>query len=339
MSEQAHFDNHIAIIGLAGRFPEAENIHAFWQNLVNGVDSIATLHTEYSDVDDRQKRSTVSARGVLQNIDLFDAAFFGISPREAELLDPQHRFFLECAWEAIENAGYNVETYDGVASLYVGCHMNDYAAAAQAQSAAEQFLTIISNVAECLPTRVSYKFNLRGESLTVQTACSSSLVAVHLACQSLLSGSSDMAIAGGATIAVNQSGGYQYQEGMIYSPDGRCRAFDHRAKGTVEGDGVGVIVLKRLEDAIHDHDYIYAVIRGSAINNDGAAKAGYTAPRVDGQAKVIRAAHMMAEVEPETIGYIEAHGTGTELGDPIEVTVRGYELSLRKADAEMIEVE
>ena len=311
---------------MAGRFPGARSVHEFWQNLQHGVESI----TFFSDEDlvsrgvDEQllgDPAYVKAGGFLDGADQFDASFFGYSPREAELLDPQHRLFLECAWEALETAGYNPHLYRGLIGTFGGAGMNGYLlnlyANAQIRHTVSPYELFLANDKDFLATRVSYQLNLEGPSLTVQTACSSSLVAVHLACQSLLSGECDMALAGG--VALSRQVGYRYQEGGIYAPDGHCRAFDVRAQGTVGGNGVGMVVLKRLADAKADGDTIEAVIKGSAMNNDGGAKVSYTAPRIDSQAAVIQAAQLMAEVSPETITYIEAHGTGTALGDPIEL--------------------
>ncbi|HLL70296.1 MAG TPA: amino acid adenylation domain-containing protein [Pyrinomonadaceae bacterium] len=257
-------------------------------------------------------------------MELFAAPFFGINPREAEVIDPQHRLFLECAWEALEDAGYNSETYAGRIGLYAGAGMNTYLlynlySNREVIRAVGDFQAMIGNDKDFLPTRVSYKLNLRGPSVSVQTACSTSLVAVVLACQSLQTFQSDMVLAGGVSVRVPRNAGYIYQKGGIMSPDGHCRAFDANAEGTVVGSGVGIVVLKRLEDALADGDTVHAVIRGSAINNDGALKVGYTAPSIEGQREVINEARAMAEVEADTISYIEAHGTGTTLGDPIEI--------------------
>ena len=315
----------IAIIGMAGRFPGAASIQEFWELLRDGKDAIAQLNVDTlrQQVDDAllSDPQYVRAGGVLADVDRFDAAFFGYSPREAELLDPQQRLFLECAWEALETAGYDADSYNGSVGVYGGAGMNGYLfnlyANAHVRESASPYELFLASDKDFLTTRVSYKLNLQGPSLDIQTACSSSLVAVHTACQSLLSGECDIALAGG--VAVSKQQGYRYQEGGIYSPDGHCRAFDAQAQGTVGGNGVGIVVLKRLEDALRDGDTIDAVIKGSAVNNDGAMKVSYTAPRIDSQAAVIRAAQLMAEVSPETITYIEAHGTGTPLGDPIEV--------------------
>ncbi|MBH8571747.1 SDR family NAD(P)-dependent oxidoreductase [Nostocaceae cyanobacterium CENA369] len=316
----------IAIIGLSGCFPKAQNIEQFWQNLRDGIESI------HSFTDEELKNlgvdaaliadpNYVKAQGVVEGVDLFDAAFFGISPREAEIMDPAMRFFLEYAWTALENAGYSCEAYNQPIGVYAGTNFGGYLLNIYSNS------DIVASVGDkqiekgispaYITTLTSYKLNLQGPSYGVQTTCSSSLVALHLACQSLLSGECDIALAGG--VSISQAVGYVYQQEGIESPDGHCRAFDAKAKGTVRGRGLGIVVLKRLEEAIADGDCIHAVIKGSAINNDGANKVSYTAPSIHGQAKAIRAAQMMAEVEPETITYIEAHGTGTTLGDPVEV--------------------
>lgn len=319
----------IAIIGMAGRFPGAKNVDSFWQNLRNGVESISFFTNEElisTGIEPAvlNNPSYVKAGTVLENIELFDASFFGFTPREAEITDPQHRLFLECVWEALESAGYDSETYAGQIGIFAGVTLSTYLLSnlypnRDLIEAENEFQTWIGNDKDHLPTQISYKLNLRGPSINVQTTCSTSLVAVHLACQSLLNGESDIALAGGVSIQVPQKAGYRYQEGGILSPDGHCRAFDANAQGTIFGDGLGVVVLKRLEDALCDRDYIHAVIKGSAINNDGSLKVGYTAPSVDGQRQVILEALALAGVEPETINYIETHGTGTSLGDPIEI--------------------
>ncbi|MFN6517004.1 MAG: SDR family NAD(P)-dependent oxidoreductase [Nostoc sp. CreGUA01] len=321
--------DEIAIIGMAGRFPGANKVDSFWENLRDGVESISfftdeeliSAGVEPSLLNDP---NYVKASGILENIDLFDASFFGFSPREAEITDPQHRLFLECVWEALENAGYNSEIYDGQIGLFAGVSPSTYLLSnlysnRDLMESLDGHQLLIGNDKDFLPTQVSYKLNLRGPSINVQTACSTSLVAVHLACQSLLNGESDIVLAGGVSVGALQKTGYQYQQGGIQSPDGHCRAFDAQAKGTNGGNGLGVVVLKRLEDAIADGDFIHAVIKGSAVNNDGSLKVGYTAPSVDGQREVILEALTLAGVEPETINYIEAHGTGTILGDPIEI--------------------
>ena len=319
----------IAIIGLEGRFPGARNIDEFWRNLRDGVEAIRPYTDEElisAGVEPALLKhpNYVKAGSSLDGVEMFDAAFFGYSPREAEMMDPQQRLFLESAWQALEKAGYNPDSYTGRIGVYAGVGINRYLLSSLQPNSdliesTGSYQTILGNDKDYLATRVSYKLNLRGPSLVVQTACSTSLVAVHLACQGLLTGECDMALAGGVSICVPQKTGYLYQEGGINSPDGHCRAFDAQAQGTVAGSGVGIVVLKRLEDAVADGDSIDAVIKGSAINNDGSLKVGYTAPGIDGQADVIRAAHLRAEIDPETITYIEAHGTGTPLGDPIEV--------------------
>ncbi|OQW95902.1 MAG: hypothetical protein BWK79_00785 [Beggiatoa sp. IS2] len=323
-------EGSIAIIGMSGRFPGAKNIDEFWQNLKNGVESIkffsdqelieAGIHPTLL-----KNKNYVKAKGMLDNVAEFDAAFFGFSPKEAALTDPQQRLFLECAWEALENAGYNPKTYTGSIGVYGGMSgldtylLKNIYSNAQFRETTDDFQIALSNGNDFVCTRVSYKLNLRGPSIAIQTACSTSLVAVVMGYQSLLDYQCDMVLAGGAGISQPQKSGYLYAEGMILSPDGHCRAFDAQAQGAVDGNGVGMVVLKRLAEAVSDGDTIYAVIKGAAINNDGSAKVGYTAPSVEGQSRVIAEALALAEVSPETVGYIEAHGTGTPLGDPIEV--------------------
>ena len=326
---QAAGRGDIAIVAMTGRFPGAADVERFWSNLREGVESITffsegELEGAGVPADLLRDPAYVRAGAVLEDVELFDADFFGLTPREAAVLDPQHRLFLECAWEALELAGYDPERYAGAVGVYAGVGINTYLlnnlrANREVLEAVGSYQAFIGNDKDFVPTRVSYKLNLRGPSLNVQTACSSSLVAVHLARQALLLGECDMALAGGVSLAVPHRVGYLYQEGGIPSPDGHCRAFDARSRGTVRGNGVGLVVLKRLEDALADGDRIRAVIKGSALNNDGSGKVGYTAPSVDGQAEVIAAALEAAGVEPESVGYVEAHGTGTELGDPIEV--------------------
>ena len=312
----------IAIVGMSGRFPGAATVRQFWENLCGGVESISFIPREeliaagYPEAFVRDP-AYVPAKAVLADIDLFDAGFFGCSPREAELMDPQHRLFLECGWSALEDAGYDPERYDGAIGVFAGAGLNSYLL--HHIGTAPEVAMVMGWDKDYLATRLSYKLNLRGPSLTIQTACSTSLVAVAQACQSLLNFQCDLALAGGAAISVPARAGYRYVEGSIMSPDGHCRAFDARARGTVSGNGVALVVLKRLEEAVRDRDAICAVIRGFAVNNDGAAKVGYTAPSVDGQAQVVAMAQALAGVAPDTISYIEAHGTGTELGDPIEI--------------------
>ncbi|MDZ8184108.1 MAG: beta-ketoacyl synthase N-terminal-like domain-containing protein [Nostoc sp. ChiSLP02] len=336
-----HNGSEIAIIGLTGRFPGAKNLDEFWHNLQNGVESISFFSDEEllaSGVDAAllTNPNYVKANAVLEDVELFDAAFFGFNPRDAEMTDPQHRIFLECAWEALEKAGYNSETYNGTIGVFAGANLSGYLLNIylnqNIRNSTDERQIVIAGDKDYLATRTSYKLNLTGPSYTVQTACSTSLVAVHLACQSLLNGECDMALVGGISISAFRKTGYLYNEGGINSPDGHCRAFDAKARGTVSGEGVGIVVLKRLEDSLNDGDSIHAVIKGSAINNDGSNKVSYTAPRIEGQAKVIKTAQIVAEVEPETITYIEAHGTGTSLGDPIEVAAltQAFQSSTKK---------
>lgn len=323
-----HLLEGIAIVGMAGRFPGAKNVSSFWQNLSDGVESISVFTDEELigvgvSPELLSNPNYLKVGATLEDVDLFDASFFGFNPKEAEITDPQHRVFLECAWEALENAGYDSQRCENRIGVYAGASLNNYQSFNLNRDqigSANSFQKMIGNDKDFLATRVSYKLNLTGPSLTVQTACSTSLVAVSLACQSLLNYQCDMALAGGVSIRIPQKTGYLHQEGGILSPDGHCRAFDAKAKGTIIGNGVGIVVLKRLAEAIADGDNIYAVIKGSAINNDGSGKVGYTAPSVNGQAQVIAEALALAGVEPETISYIEAHGTGTALGDPIEIS-------------------
>ena len=319
----------VAVVGMAGRFPGARNVDEFWSNLRRGVESLET----FSDAELEAigiapallaNPNYVKAGTTLERAAEFDAAFFGVNPREAEVMDPQHRIFLECAWEAIEDAGYDVDRVDVPVGVFAGATMNSYVFAnllanTDAVAAVGAYQAMIGNDKDFLATRVSYKLNLRGPSFTVQTACSTSLVAVHVACESLLTQQCDMALAGGVSLSFPQRSGYLYQEGMITSPDAKVRPFDAKGRGIRSGEGVGLVVLKRLEDAIADGDTIRAVILGTAINNDGAQKIGYTAPSVEGQAEAIATAQSIAGVTPESITYIEAHGTSTPLGDPIEI--------------------
>ena len=318
----------IGVVGLAGRFPGAKNIEEFWHNLRNGLDSISRFRDQELqslgiDPAVLSHPNYVKAKGVLEGIELFDASFFGSSPKEAEVMDPQHRIFLESAWEALENAGYDPSTYAGPIGVFAGASMNYYIfnvySQGESKDTADDYQRLIGNDKDFLTTRVSHKLNLKGPSVNVQTGCSTSLVAVQLACQSLLNYQCSVALAGGVCINARQRGGYFYQEGGIPSPDGYCRAFDSKAEGTVLSDGVGIVVLKRLSEALADGDTIYAVIKGSAINNDGSVKVSFTAPSVDGQAEVIAFAQALSGVPVDTISYIEAHGTGTSLGDPIEI--------------------
>lgn len=329
MSDMSDEENSIAIIGMAGRFPGAENVEKFWDNLCLGIESISHFSDKaLKDAGISEKlinnKNYVKARSILESIELFDADFFGFSAKEAQITDPQHRIFLECSWEALENAGYCPEKYSGSIGVYGGTGMSSYFLNniypnEELKESLGEYLIHIGNEKDFLTTRVSYKLNLKGPSLAVQTACSTSLAAICLACNHLLSYSCDMALAGGVSITVPQVNGYMYQEGMIFSPDGRCRPFDAQANGTVSGNGAGIVVLKRLHDAVRDRDHIYAVIKGYGINNDGMEKIGFSAPGVQGQTEAISSAIAMAGINPETITYAEAHGTGTFLGDPIEI--------------------
>jgi non-ribosomal peptide synthase protein (TIGR01720 family) len=324
------FSEHIAIIGMTGRFPGAKNTDEFWRNLRDGVESIsffsaedlARSNIERSLLNDPRY---VGADGVIEDMDMFDAEFFNITPREAELMDPQHRLFLECAWELIELAGYDSESYDGRVAIYGSANLSTYLirnimSNPDLRETATSFQTMITNDKDFVATRASYKMNLTGPSMSVATLCSSGCVAVHLACQALLNYQCDLALAGAISLQASRSEAFFYQEGGIGDPDGHCRAFDAKASGTVSGSGIGLVALRRLEDALADGDHIHAVIRGTAVNNDGSVKYSYTAPSIEGQAGVIAEAISLAEVDPETITYVETHGTGTRLGDPIEVS-------------------
>lgn len=319
----------IAIIGISVRFPGAPDVAQYWKNLKEGICSVARYSDEEllkAGVDPALLKNVhyVRAGSHLVDTDQFDAAFFGYTPREAECMDPQHRLFLECAWETFEHAGYNPETYKGLVGLFAGCGSSSYLAKNiipnqhLAQTIGE-FQLMIDNDNDYLTTRTSYKLNLRGPSINVQSACSTSLVAVCLGFQNLMTYQCDMALCGGVSLMVPPRQGYLYKDGFIFSPDGLCRAFDNEARGTIQGEGAGAVLLKRLDEALRDGDTIYAVIRGAAINNDGSLKAGFTAPSVDGQARVVAIAQELAGISPENITYIEAHGTGTPLGDPIEI--------------------
>ncbi len=323
-------DSDIAIIGMAIRVPDAATPEAFWNNLHAGVESVRT----YTEEELLAKGVTpgqladphyVRAGIPLQGVDQFDPEFFGFSPKEAAILDPQHRQFYEVSWEALERAGHPPEAFDGAIGVFAGCGMGAYftfnllSNADLVDSVGLFLLRHTGNDKDFLATRVSYSFNLRGPSVNVQTACSTSLVATHLAVQSLLSGECDMALAGGATIELPHGVGYVYKEGEVLSPDGHCRTFDHRSRGTVFGSGAGVVVLRRLADAIRDGDHVHAVIKGSAVNNDGSGKVGYLAPSVDGQAGAVAEALAVADVPAESVTYIECHGTATPVGDPIEI--------------------
>lgn len=329
MSMEELNGTEIAIVGMAGRYPNAENLTEFWRKVVAG-EEFATFYTKEELRDMGVDEATINnpnwvpAAGMLAATEEFDAAFFGYNPKESSFMDPQQRHFLEVAWEALEDAGYDTERFEGSIGVYGGSAMDTYlvlniATNPHLMTPTNKVLIQVGNDNSYLTTRVSYKLNLKGPSHTLQCACSTSLVATHLACQSLLNEECDMALVGGATVHAQGKAGYLYLEGGVASPDGKCRTFDAQGKGPIFNSGVAVVVLKRLEDAIADRDHVYAVIKGSAINNDGSLKVSYAAPSVTGQAEVISEALAMADVDVESIGYVEAHGTATPLGDPIEV--------------------
>ncbi|TDD61590.1 alpha/beta fold hydrolase [Kribbella antibiotica] len=320
-------DAALAIVGMAGRFPGAHDIQELWANLLSGSDQITRAPAA---ADGR-----VHGYGVVPDADRFDAGFFGFSPREATILDPQHRVFLECAWTALENAGYDPSRFDGSIGVYGGCGLTDHPAALQAHRGrfpgSSTWELRNGYGSDFLTGRVAYKLGLRGPAVSIQTACSTSLVAVHLAGQALLSGDCDMALAGGVTIHMPAPDAAEGDEDVL-SLDARCRSFDAAANGTVAGDAAGIVVLRRLDDALADGDRVLAVIRGSAVTNDGSRKVGFFAPGVAGQIDAIRTAHLVAGVDPRTIEYVEAHGTGTEAGDPIEVRALAKAFALGTAD-------
>ncbi len=322
MTDDSPAPESIAIIGMAGRFPGAGNPDEFWRNLISAKDGV----TRFEGRAEADGRNYVGARSILENPDQFDASFFGIYPKEAELMDPQHRVFLECSWEALEDAGYDPAAYPGMIGVYAGLSLNTYLLhnlgkgreLAKNYQVAE-YQTMLGNDKDFLPVRVSYKLNLRGPSMTIQSACSTSLVAICQAATALLTYQCDMALTGGVSISFPQQRDYLFQEEGMVSPDGTCRAFDAEAAGTVFGHGCGIVLLKRLSEAIADRDPILAVIKGWAVNNDGSDKIGFAAPGLNAQADVIALAQASAGVRPAEISYIEAHGTGTPLGDPIEI--------------------
>lgn len=332
-------ETDIAVIGMACRFPGADDPDQFWRNLCEGVESIRFFdRAELTGAVDPRSLGDpayVPASPVLNDAAGFDAAFFGFSEKEAETMDPQHRLFLECCWEAMEAGGYDPLTWPGAIGLYAGASMNTYLVnnvlpnrgrfdpqddlRTMTLDSMGGFQLMVANDKDYLNTRVSYKLNLRGPSLNIQTACSTGLVVIHQAVQSLIAGECDMALAGTSSVQSPQAIGHLYQEGMIVSPDGHCRAFDAAARGTIFGSGVGAVLLKRLSDAQRDGDLVLAVVKGSAINNDGLRKVGYMAPSEAGESDVVREALDVAGVDAASIGFVEAHGTGTAIGDPIEV--------------------
>ena len=324
-------ENDIAIVGMAARLPGAPTIADYWKNLRDGVESVKTYtREELLEAGESEEAidhpAYVPAGAPLQGVELFDPELFGFSPKEAGILDPQHRQFTEVCWEALENACHPPDRIEGNVGVFAGVGMGAYFAfnilnnRELVDSVGLFLLRHTGNDKDFLATRVSYLLDLKGPSVNVQTACSTSLVATHLGVQSLLSGEVDFAIAGGVTIEVPHRRGYIYKEGEVLSPDGHCHAFDHRGQGTVFGSGAGAVVLRRATEALEDDDHIHAIIRGTAINNDGASKVGYLAPSVDGQAAAMAEAYAVADVSAETIDYVECHGTGTYMGDPIEVS-------------------
>jgi acyl transferase domain-containing protein/acyl carrier protein len=318
----------IAVIGMAGKFPKANNIQKFWEQLKNGQEGI-TFFTDEELLDSGvhpkwlNHPDYVKAKAILEDIEYFDASFFGYTPADAKIIDPQNRFFLELSWEALEDAGYDPHSYPGLIGAFAGASESVLWKAKNLYnfftSEGGDFSGFLLNNKDYISLLGAYKLNLRGPCFTLYTACSTGLVSVHQACQAVLNGECDMALAGAVRISLPQKDGYIYEKGMIRSPDGHCRAFDANAAGFARGSGAGIVLLKRLEDAMEDGDHIYAVVKGSAVNNDGYRKVGFTAPSIEGQTEVIRLAHQMAQVEPESITYVEAHGTGTRLGDPVEV--------------------
>jgi len=329
VDESNHYTgNEIAVIAMEGRFPGASDLNTFWENLKNGVESVSFYLEEelikvgMNSVIWDNPKYIKSSGALLEEREYFDASFFGFTPDEAMTMNPQSRIFLECAWHALENAGYNPESYNGTIGIYAGASSSfEWEALTYLSGKAHavgKFSAMQLGNKDFISTRIAHKLNLRGPAVMVQTACSTSLVAIHLACQAILEGECDIALAGGAAI-VPPGFGYMHQEGMIFSTDGHCRAFDARATGTIGGSGIGIVVLKTLEEAFSDKDNILAIVKGTAVNNDGMNKAGYSAPSREGQTKVIRTALHVSGVNPETITYLETHGTGTELGDPIEI--------------------
>jgi acyl transferase domain-containing protein len=331
----------VAIVGMAGKFPGARTVGELWRNLVGGKETVARFTDAELDPDipAEQVRDPryVKARGVLEDIDQFDAAFFGITPKEAALMDPQQRLILEVAWETLESAGHVPESYPGTIGVFAGKYNDSYYAenvVTRPDLIAElgAFQVMVGNEKDYVATRIAHRLDLKGPALSVHTACSTSLVAVVVALQSLESGQCDLALAGGSSLTVPVKSGHVYQEGSMLSSDGSTRTFDASATGTVFSDGVAMVALKRLDDAIADGDTIYGVIRGGAMTNDGGARASFTAPSVEGQARVVAMAHAAAGVDPRDISYVEAHGTATPLGDPIEVEALTQAFRLRTQD-------
>lgn len=323
-------ETDVAIIGMAGRFPGADDLDSYWRLLREGREGVTRFGREELAAAGVPARllddpGYVPTHGVIPDVDLFDTGYFEFTPAEAEFTDPQHRILLTTGHAALENAGYDPARFDGLISVYAGAAINTYLQQqvlpnVDQSTTSNHFAVMVGNDKDFLATRLAYKLDLKGPAYTVQTACSTSLVAIHLACQGLVNGECDMALAGGVTVKLPQAKGYLYEEGAILSEDGYVRTFDAEASGTVLGNGVGVLVLKLLRDAIADRDTVHAVIKGTATNNDGSGKVSFAAPGAAGQAAVIREAHAVSGVDPRTIGYVEAHGTATRLGDPVEVS-------------------
>jgi acyl transferase domain-containing protein len=330
--------NDVAVIGMSGRFPGAGSVDQFWENLRDAVESLSTSDMKGFGAMENSTGAEQSRRtgGRIKGVDLFDAAFFGFTRSEAEITDPQHRLFLECAWESLENAGYVPEAYAGSIGVFAGASPGWYGHRLYADQALVRstglMALMIGNEDHFLTTRVSYKLCLRGPSLAVHSACSTSLVAIHIACQSVLNGECDMALAGGVGLTLSVAPGDSTDQDVIFAADGHCRAFDASACGTIPGEGVAIVVLKRYKDAIRDRDHIYAVVKGSAVNNDGAAKASFVAPSVDGQKRVVTEALAVSGIPARSIGYVEAHGTATLIGDPIEVSALSEAFRMQTED-------
>lgn len=336
------YDTALAIIGMSGRFPGAQTVEQLWENIAAGTKSIHFFTDEEllesgEDPEILKLPNYVKASTIVKDIDLFDASFFGFTPRETEVMDPQQRLFLECSWEALEEAGYTPDKHNGMVGVFAGSALSTYLLnsiymSPEAANSISPVLASLGNDKDSLATRVSYKLNLKGPSMTIQTYCSTSLVAIHQACQSLINYECDMALAGGVCINIPQERGYMYEEGGILSPDGLCRTFDADAQGSVLANGLGVVVIKRFREAYNDGDHIYAIVRGSATNNDGGQRVSFTAPGLDGQSGVMAEAIGNAGVDPGTISYVEAHGTATELGDAVEVAamIKAFEAGTQK---------
>ncbi|MEX2601490.1 MAG: polyketide synthase, partial [Balneolaceae bacterium] len=335
LTEQTYKDlndapESIAIVGMSLRVPGADSLETFWKNLRDGRETITFFTDEElrsAGVDEATLSSPeyVKAMGRLEDVEMFDARFFDMTPKEAEILDPQHRVLMEGVWRALEHAAIDPERYPGRIGLYAGVGFNSYLihhilSSPELLESAGAWQLSLNNDKDFAPTRIAYKLNLQGPAVSISTACSTSLVSTVMAAQSLLAYQCDTAIAGGCSIHLPQDQGYEYMKGGTVSPDGHCRPFDVDAAGTVDGNGTAVVVLKRLEDAVRDGDTIHALLRGFAINNDGSLKVGYTAPSVSGQSDVILEALEMAEIDPSDVHYVETHGTGTELGDSVEIS-------------------